>query len=121
MELRTWTDIAVVFLSIQCFIIMLIPLGLTFVMVRGMNIAGSALPEYLTKAQGYTRIMRDQTVNASDKISAPLVRARAQQARVEGSLRSFSKEIGDTVYGPCEPDSEITDVTADTQGVRDES
>ncbi len=81
MELSTWADIAVVFLSIQCFIIMLIPLGLTFVMVRGMNIAGSALPEYLTKAQGYTRIMRDQTVNASDKVSAPLVRARAQQAR----------------------------------------
>ena len=118
MDLRTWTDIAVVFLAIQCFVIMLIPLVLTFFMVRGMNMANSALPQYLIKAQGYSRIMRDQTVNVSDKIAAPLVQARAQQARVEMSVRSFAQEVEESLIRPCEPDPDIDGSVAHSQGAQ---
>jgi hypothetical protein len=117
-QLRTWADIAVVFLSIQCFVIMLIPLVLTFFMVRGMNMAHGALPQYLIKAQGYSRIMRDQTVNAGDKIAAPLIHVRAQQARVDKSIRSFSQEVDESLFGPCEPDDDVDGSIAHTQGAQ---
>ncbi len=99
MSLSQWADVAVVFLAIQAFILMLAPLVLFYFLIRGMNMAGGALPRYIKRAQSLTRTVRDRTDQASEKIAAPLLKMRKGGARVETAVRSFSTEVGETIYG----------------------
>ena len=121
MSLSTWADIATVFLAIQCFVIMLVPLVATFFLVRGVNMVGGLLPEYLTKAQGVTRTVRNRTVETSVQVTEPLLRFRREQTRMESAVRSFSDEIGNTIYGDREPGREPSATVAEPQGVGNES
>jgi len=98
-SLSQWADVAVVFLSIQAFVLMLVPLVLFYFLIRGMNIAGGAMPRYMKQAQSFTRIVRDRTQDASEKIAAPILKTRAKGVRMETTIRSFSTEVGETIYG----------------------
>jgi hypothetical protein len=80
-ELAFWRDIAVVWLALFCFIGMLIPLAATFFAVKGMHFLVDRTPRLLTKAQGYSRIMRRQTDSASRRVAAPIIGAQRQATR----------------------------------------
>lgn len=99
MSLSQWADVAVVFLSIQAFILMLAPLVLFYFLIRGMNMAGGALPRYIKRAQSFTHTVSERTQDVSEKIAAPLLKMRRVGAHMETTVRSFSTEIGETVYG----------------------
>lgn len=98
-SLSQWADVAVVFLSIQAFILMLAPLVLFYFLIRGMNMAGGALPRYIKRAQSFTHTVSERTQDVSEKIAAPLLKMRRVGAHMETTVRSFSTEIGETVYG----------------------
>ena len=99
MNLATWRDVAIVFLAIQAFILMLVPLVAVYFMVRGINIAGGALPGYMKRAQSFTSIVRLRTGQTSDQIAKPILKMRNRGARIETIVRSFSSEVGVTIYG----------------------
>ena len=87
------------FLSIQAFILILIPLVLFYFMIRGMNIAGGAMPGYMKRAQSFTHMVRDRTQGVSDKIAAPILKTRAKGTQVEATIQSFTTEVSETMYG----------------------
>jgi len=97
--LSQWADVAVVFLSIQAFILILVPLVLFYFMVRGMNIANGAMPGYMKRAQSFTHMVRDRTQGVSDKIAAPILKTRTKGVQVEATIQSFATEVGETMYG----------------------
>lgn len=99
MNLATWRDIAIVFLAIQAFILTLVPLVAVYFLVRGVNIAGGVLPGYMKRAQSFTSAVRLRTDQTSDQIAKPILKMRNHGARVETIVRSFSSEVGATIYG----------------------
>jgi hypothetical protein len=80
-ELALWRDIAVVWLALLCFIGMLVPLAAAFFAVKGMHFLVDRTPRLLIKAQGYSRIMRQQTDTASRTVAAPVIAAQRQATR----------------------------------------
>lgn len=99
MSLTQWTNIAIIFLATQAFILTFVPLIIFFFLVRGMNVAGGALPGYMKKAQSFSRTVRLRTEETTDQIAKPILKVRNQSARVESTIRSFSSEVGATIYG----------------------
>lgn len=103
MTLSQWADVAVVFLSIQAFILMLVPLVLFYFLIRGMNMAGGAMPGYMKRAQSFTRMVRDRTRGVSDKIAEPILKAHVKTMQAEATIQSFSTEVSDSFHGPEKP------------------
>ncbi len=81
MELAFWRDLAVVWLSLLCFIGMIIPLAIIFYAVKGMHVAIDRTPRLMNRAQGYSRFMRQQTDSASRAVAAPFITVQRQAAR----------------------------------------
>jgi len=92
-------DIAIVFLAIQAFILMLVPLVAVYFLVRGINIAGGVLPGYMKRAQSFTSTVRLRTDQTSDQIAKPILKMRRHGARIETTIRALSSEVGTTIYG----------------------
>lgn len=81
MSLELWRDLAVIWLSLLCFIGSMIPLAIFYFAVRGMHAVNSRTRPLLYKAQSYSRMAREQTDAASERIARPVARAGGQVAR----------------------------------------
>lgn len=81
--LRFWTDVSVVILSIEAFVVIAVVLALSYVLVRVMHIVHRKTFEFTRKAQGVSRMVADRSALYSDKITRPVVRAEAQTRRAQ--------------------------------------
>ena len=89
MNLSTWANISLVWLSLLCFINLLIPLIVAYFAVRGMNAVHNKTRSLFHTTQSYSRQLRDRADDLSEQARAPIVRARSKEAALEQTLRSL--------------------------------
>jgi hypothetical protein len=80
-SLQFWTDVSVVILSIEAFVVIAIVLALSYVLVRAMHVVHRKTLEYTRKAQGVSRIVAERSALYSDKITRPVLKVEAQARR----------------------------------------
>jgi len=89
MDLQFWTDVSIVFLAIQTFILLLIPLVAFYFAVRGLNFLHIRLPRVLSQAQNISKQVRLKTEAASQRVADPVVRAQRERTKAEATLHSL--------------------------------
>jgi hypothetical protein len=80
-SLEQWRDIALIWLSFLCFIGLLIPLAISFFLVKGMHSAVDRTPRLLRQVQGYSRQMRNKVEDASHQVTGPVIQVHRQSKR----------------------------------------
>jgi hypothetical protein len=86
-SLAFWRDVSLVWLSLFCFIGLVIPLVALYFAVRGIHLAHRQLALLLQRTQGYSRTMRQQSDRLSQQVAAPVIRAQGQAARWRALVR----------------------------------
>ncbi len=93
MNLEFWTDVSIVFLAIQTFILLLIPLVAFYFAVRGLNFLHIRLPRVMSQAQNVSKQVRLKTEAASERVADPIVRAQRARTKAETTLRSLVPRV----------------------------
>lgn len=86
MSLEFWRDVAVVLLSLQILILLLLPLVASFFLVKGMNWVHRKTRPILAKAREWSGLMREQADRRSQQVIAPVIGANRRAAQVRGVL-----------------------------------
>ena len=89
--LEFWANISAVWLSLLCFIGLLIPLAAVYFAIRGMHAALGKSRSLFDIAQGYSSKMRSGTEAFSQKITTPVVKTGSEVAKADGFLRSLAR------------------------------
>jgi hypothetical protein len=87
LSLSLWRDISVVWLSLLCFIGLIIPLAVAYFSVRGMDAALRYTGAALDKAQQLSSQVRMQTGKASHRIIEPVIKVNRQAAKWQEATR----------------------------------
>jgi hypothetical protein len=91
MDIAFWRDVSLVWLSLLCFIGLVIPLAVVYFAVRGMNAAHTRLAPLLRRAQGYSQAMRNQSEALSYKVAEPVIQANLRITKVQTLLQTLSR------------------------------
>lgn len=83
MELAFWRNIAIVWLSLFCFVGLIIPLVIGYFAVRGLAVVPGKVRPLLRKAQGYSQIMQQQSEKASQRVAAPVIQLHVQATKLQ--------------------------------------
>ena len=89
MDLAFWRDVSIVFLSIQTFILLLVPLVAFYFAVRGLNFLHVRLPGVMYRAQGISKQVRMKTEAASQRVADPVVRVQRERTKAEVTLQAL--------------------------------
>jgi hypothetical protein len=93
MDLAFWRDASIVLLSLEGFILMLIPGALIFFSIKGMRELTRKLKVVSPKVQAVFSQINLTTRQASDRIASPLIAASAAKARVSAMRRGTASLI----------------------------
>lgn len=89
MGVEFWRDLAVVWLSLLCLVMLILPVVVLYFAVRGMGAVNAAAPRFLHKAQSYTQMAKVQTNQMSEKVAQPIVRAQSRASKMSTTIRSL--------------------------------
>ena len=90
MTVPFWRDLAVVWLSLFCFIGLLAPLAIFYFAVRGVNSLHGLTQRTLRRGQGLSGQARQQVTSVSAKVDEQAVRLQGRLKQVEGTLRRLT-------------------------------
>lgn len=93
MGLAFWRDLSIVLLSLEAFVLMLIPGALFFFSLKGLRAIETKMLEISPKVQGVFRQANLKTNQVSDKLAAPFIAASAANARVKAMRRKTASLI----------------------------
>ena len=87
MSLENWRDLSIVWLALPAFIFSLVPLAISFLLVKGMLFVNRKLRSVFPVIHGYFRKANEITDQVSRKIIAPVIIAneKSTQVRATGS------------------------------------
>lgn len=88
-ELAFWRNVAVVVLSIQGFVVLIVLLALNYLLVRLMNTLHGKTEIYAHKVRTLTHTVNERTQVYSEKSIKPVLAAHKQSARFKHSVRSL--------------------------------
>lgn len=94
MGLDFWRDVSVVWLSLLCFVGLLIPLVATYYAIRGMHAALGKSRSAFGAAQSYSSAVRRRTEFYSRKIAGPVVEAEREAAKAQTVIRTLADDLG---------------------------
>ncbi|MCX6044236.1 MAG: hypothetical protein NT075_03935 [Chloroflexi bacterium] len=89
MSIALWRDISVVWLSLFCFVALVIPIVILYFAVRGMNFVQVKVHQLFQKAQGISRMVRVQTEGISEKVADPVIQVHGRFAQTRTWLQSL--------------------------------
>lgn len=89
MNLSFWADVSLIWLSLLCFVGLLVPLVATYFIVRGMQVVLNKTQILLLKTQGYSHQVRDRSFTLGERVREPIVRARTREAKLMRTLRTL--------------------------------
>lgn len=92
MELALWRDISVVWLSLFCFIGLIIPVAISLFAVKGMHVVVDRTPRLLRQVQGYSRALRTKVDVASYQVAEPVIKAHKTSSRVSTLLDRLRRQ-----------------------------
>jgi len=90
MAVAFWRDLSVIWLSLFCFVMLLLPLGALYFIVRGMDWLHRKSYTLTKQAQGISARVRVQSERASIQVSEPVVRLSSRIKRFESFLRQLT-------------------------------
>lgn len=96
MSLSFWRDVSIVWLSLLCFIGLIIPLATLFFAVKGLDIAHRKSLSFLRKSQGYSRAMRQPSERLSERVAAPVIHSHSGFVRIRTAWQRLWRERGST-------------------------
>lgn len=91
-QLQFWTNISIIWLSFLCFVGAIIPLGIAFYAIRGMNVVLGKSRSVFQVGQFYSRQMRKQVDSASAIIVRPVVAVNREAAKVDAILKKLARD-----------------------------
>lgn len=89
MSLAFWRDLSVIWLSLFCFIALVIPLVALYFAVRGMNALQRKVTPLVELAQKYSRIVRMETEKISNKVVEPIIQINGRYTKTITWLQSL--------------------------------
>ena len=92
MEVAFWRDLSVIWLSLFCFVMLIIPLAALYFVVRGMDWLHRKSYTLAKQTQGLSGTVRVQSVQISTKVSEPVIRLNVRAKRFESFLRNLRNE-----------------------------
>ncbi len=92
MDLDFWRDISIIWLALQLFVILILPLAATYFAVRGMNIALRKLPPLFHTAQEYSHKARSTTESVAEKVVEPVIEVNKRATAAEVALRRLFQD-----------------------------
>lgn len=92
MEVPFWRDLAVVWLSLFCFIGLLLPIAIFYFAVRGMNSLHGLTQRTLWRGQGLSSGARRQVTRVSAQVDEQAVRLQGRLKQVEATVRRLTPE-----------------------------
>lgn len=96
MEVAFWRDLSVIWLSLFCFVMLVIPLAALYFVVRGMDWLHRKSYTLAKQAQGLSGKVRVQSARVSTQVSEPVIRFNVRAKRFESFLRNLSGIDGST-------------------------
>ncbi|MEM7539230.1 MAG: hypothetical protein AAF639_44140 [Chloroflexota bacterium] len=93
MTLPLLRDISIVWLSIQCFVMLLIPLAIFYFIVRGVNAAHNGLYGLLKRGQTYSHALKSQTQTVGVRVSTPVIQLQRTISRVETIIQQLDPRV----------------------------
>lgn len=78
MSLAFWRDVSIVWLALQSFILLIVPLAISYFAVRGMRYVLAKLPPLFHQAQTFSSKARNKTEDVCDQIASPLISAHSR-------------------------------------------
>ncbi len=88
-QLEFWTNVAVVVLGIQCFVMLIVAVALSYLLVRVMSVIHAKTEIYAAKVQQVTHTVNERTQVYSEKGIQPVLAVRKQSTRAGQTLRSL--------------------------------
>ncbi len=92
MDLDFWRDISIIWLALQLFVILILPLAATYFAVRGMHVALRKLPPLFHTAQEYSRKVRSTTETVAEKTVTPIIEVNKRATAAEVALRRLIRD-----------------------------
>jgi hypothetical protein len=89
MDLAFWRDVSIIWLSIQLFVLLAVPLAILFLAVKGMQFVHTKLPPIFHKAQDISNIVRTKTDEISHYVAAPVIRGHGWANQAGTALRTL--------------------------------
>lgn len=90
MDFAFGRDLALIWLSILCFVALLVPLVAFYFAVRLMNVAQRKTEEILQQGQMHIKTVHLKTDQASESVAKPVIRARAYLASLQGVTQKIA-------------------------------
>ena len=90
-SLRTWTDLSIVLLSLECMVLLVIALAVGYFLVRVMNVVHIKVFSATRKAQELTRVVATTTNRVSEKVAEPMIVSQREAARAQATASEFFK------------------------------
>lgn len=90
MDVHFWRDLAVIWLSLFCFIGLIVPIVALYFVVRGVNAAHGGTQYLLHKGQTLTSRVRGQVVTVTQRVDEEAIRAQSQMKRAETVIRKLT-------------------------------
>lgn len=89
MELGFWRDLSVIWLSLFCFIGLLIPIAALYFVVRGVHALHGGVQRLTQRGQTVSSQVRGQVNQASARVDEQAVRFQGRVRRTEAILRKL--------------------------------
>jgi hypothetical protein len=96
MSLSFWRDVSIVWLSLLCFIGLVIPLVALFFAVKGLDSVHRKSLSFLRQSQGYSRAMRRYGETISEQAALPVIRSHSGFVRIRTAWQRLWRERGST-------------------------
>ncbi len=78
MSLDFWRNVAVIWLCFQGFFLLIIPLALSYLLVRAMGWVLRKTNTLFHTVQGYSRTVRNKTEAIADKVTQPVIQSHGK-------------------------------------------
>jgi hypothetical protein len=92
MNLDFWRNVSIIWLALQLFIILVIPLAITYFAVRGMSFVLKKTPPVFHKAQEISGKVRATTDSAAERAVEPVIEANKKVTAAEVALRRLLRD-----------------------------
>jgi predicted transcriptional regulator len=86
MSIELWRNVSLVWLSLLCFVALLIPLVILYFAVRGLRIAHQKVGGGLRRLRAYSQTMNQGSGVISQRVAEPVIRAQRQVTRWQTAI-----------------------------------
>ena len=94
MDISFWRDISIIFIIVETVVLILVPLVLTFLMVRGSNWLHGQIRTLLQMTRARTAKIPGYVEQGSLRIAEPVISTRRRLRKIESTLQGLRSSSG---------------------------